>query len=64
MRGQGPGRVPLSDSSGTEGEKPDSYQVFPDYSQLVPDRTANSGNFLSPISLPHKAFADKLRYVN
>lgn len=27
----------LSDSSGTEGEKSDSYQVFPDYSQLVPD---------------------------
>lgn len=39
VHGQGPGRVPLSDSSGTEGEKSDSYQVFPDYSQLVPDRT-------------------------
>ena len=33
------GGVSLSDSSGTEGEKSDSYQVFPDYSQLVPDRT-------------------------
>ena len=39
VHGQGPGRVSLSDSSGTEGEKSDSYQVFPDYSQLVPDRT-------------------------
>ena len=27
-------------SSGTEGEKSDSYQVFPDYSQLVPDRVS------------------------
>lgn len=39
VHGQGPGGVSLSDSSGTEGEKSDSYQVFPDYSQLVPDRT-------------------------
>ncbi len=39
MHGQGPGRVSLSDSSGTQGEKSDSYQTFPDYSQLVPDRT-------------------------
>lgn len=39
VHGQGPGRVSLSDSSGTEGGKSDSYQVFPDYSQLVPDRT-------------------------
>lgn len=36
MHGQGPGRVSLSDSSGTQGEKSDSYQTFPDYSQLVP----------------------------
>lgn len=42
VHGQGPGRVSLSDSSGTEGEKSDSYQVFPDYSQLVPDRTAKA----------------------
>ena len=39
VHGQGPGRVSLSDSSGTESEKSDSYQVFSDYSQLVPDRT-------------------------
>lgn len=32
----------LSDRSGTRGEKSDSSQVFPDYSQLVPDRTATS----------------------
>jgi len=38
VHGQGPGRVSLSGSSGTEGEKSDSYQVFPDYSQLIPDR--------------------------
>lgn len=36
---QGPGRVSLSVSSGTEGEKSDSYQVLPEYSQPVPDRT-------------------------
>lgn len=42
VHGRGPGRVSLSDSSGTEGEKSDSYQVFPDYSQLVPDRTEPS----------------------
>lgn len=35
VHGQGPGRVSLSDSSGTGDEKSDSYQVFPDYSQLV-----------------------------
>lgn len=40
VHGQGPGRESLSDSSGMEGGKSDSYQVFPDYSQLVPDRTA------------------------
>lgn len=42
VHGQGPGRVSLSDSSGTGGEKSDSYQVFPDYSQLVPDRTSEA----------------------
>lgn len=42
VHGQGPGRVSLSDSPGTEGGKSDSYQVFPDYSQLVPDRTAQT----------------------
>ena len=41
VHGQGPGRASLSDSSGTEGEKSDSSQVFPDYSQLVPDRTVH-----------------------
>lgn len=39
VHGQRPGRVALSDSSGTQGEKSDSSRVFPDYSQLVPDRT-------------------------
>ncbi len=38
---QGPGRVALPDSSGMKGEKSDSYQVFPDYSQLVPHRTSD-----------------------
>jgi len=42
VHGQGPGRVSLSDSSGTGGEKSDGYQVFPDYSQQVPDRTQSS----------------------
>ena len=41
VNGQGPGRVSLSVSSGTGGAKSDRYQVFPDYSQLVPDRTTN-----------------------
>ena len=63
VHGQGPGRVSLSDSSGTEGEKSDSYQVFPDYSQLVPDRTVWSRHRLPPIS-PASAFADKLHYVS
>ena len=44
VHGQGPGRVSLSDSSGTEGEKSDSSQVFSDYSQLVPDRTTGPEN--------------------
>lgn len=49
VHGQGPGRVSLSDSSGTGDEKSDSYQVFPDYSQLVPDRT-EVGLALNPAS--------------
>ncbi len=44
VHGRGPGRMSLSDSSGTEGERSDSYQVFPDYSQLVPDRTGTNGS--------------------
>ncbi|WP_205844317.1 hypothetical protein, partial [Mycolicibacterium sp. GF69] len=29
-----------------EGENSDSYKVFPDYSQLVPDRTLVPGTWL------------------
>lgn len=55
VHGQGPGRVSLSDSSGTEGEQSDSYQVFPDYSQLVPeDRTQLLKNTAVNNVVPHR----------
>ncbi len=62
VHGQGPGRVSLSDSSGTESKKSDSYQVFPDYSQLVPDRTAGVPRTGMRVSAGPQ-FADKLHYV-
>lgn len=62
VHGQGPGRVSLSDRSGTEGEKSDSYQVFLDYSQLVPDRTTTDASpFIQ--SNPTRLRTDKLHYV-
>lgn len=60
VHGQGPGRASLSDSSGTEGEKSDSCQVFPDYSQLVPDRTVRTSTPCNSSC----CITDKLHYVN
>lgn len=52
VHGQGPGRVSLPHSSGTEDEKSDSYQVFPDYSQLVPDRTVGRRSRIESLDAP------------
>lgn len=64
VHGQGPGRVSLSDSSGTGDEKSDSYQVFPDYSQLVPDRTPVQDNKPCLAHTSQKLNADNLHYVS
>lgn len=54
VHGLEPERVALSDSSGTEGERSNNCQVFPDYSQLVPDRTQAIKSGVPKVFVPQR----------